>query len=106
MVQLFTTHFPHTDIHELICSDLLHQVIKGTFKDHLVAWVGDYLDQVHGPTWVAAIMADIDNRIASAPSFPGQQHFPEGQGFKQWTGDDSKALMKAIFSFLLCYISG
>ena len=50
------------DIHELLCSDLLHQTIKGTFKDHLVTWVGDYLELVHGPTRAAAIMADIDRR--------------------------------------------
>ncbi|KAI9569828.1 hypothetical protein HD554DRAFT_2037827 [Boletus coccyginus] len=30
------THFPRADIHELIVLDLLHQLIKGTFKDHLV----------------------------------------------------------------------
>jgi hypothetical protein len=33
-------------------------------------------------------------RIAAAPAFPGQRRFPEGRGFRQWTGDDSKALMK------------
>jgi hypothetical protein len=33
-------------------------------------------------------------RIAAVPSFPGLRRFPEGRGFKQWTGDDSKALMK------------
>ena len=33
-------------------------------------------------------------RIAAAPLFPGLRRFPEGRGFKQWTGDDSKALMK------------
>ncbi|KAL0955357.1 hypothetical protein HGRIS_001606 [Hohenbuehelia grisea] len=32
----FTDGFPRADIHELISSDLLHQTIKGTFKDHLV----------------------------------------------------------------------
>ncbi|KAI0244925.1 hypothetical protein BJV78DRAFT_1277591 [Lactifluus subvellereus] len=90
----FTARFPWADIHELLCSDLLHQVIKGTFKDHLVTWVGQYLVSVHGSTRAAAIMADIDRRIAAAPPFPGQRHFPEGRGFKQWTGDDSKALMK------------
>jgi hypothetical protein len=32
------------------------------------------------------------------PSFPGLRRFPEGRGFKQWTGDDSKALMKVSVS--------
>ncbi|KAF8804851.1 hypothetical protein BYT27DRAFT_7225140 [Phlegmacium glaucopus] len=57
----FTRDFPCADIYELISSDLLHQAIKGTFKDHLVAWLC---------------------------------RFKQGRRFKQWTGDDSKALMK------------
>ncbi|KAJ7194145.1 hypothetical protein GGX14DRAFT_404929 [Mycena pura] len=69
-------------------------VIKGTFKDHLVSWVGQYLELVHGKKKAEAIMADIDRRIAAVPPFPGLRRFPEGRGFKQWTGDDSKALMK------------
>jgi hypothetical protein len=32
--------------------------------------------------------------IAIVPPFGGLRRFPEGRGFKQWTGDDSKALMK------------
>lgn len=37
----------------------------------------------------------LTNRsIAAAPSFPGLRRFNQGRGFKQWTGDDSKALMK------------
>ena len=42
--------------------DLLHQIIKGTFKDHLVEWVGEYLVSEHGGTRAAAIMADIDHQ--------------------------------------------
>ena len=61
MVQPFTAEFPHADIHGLLCSDL-HQVIKGTFKDHVVTWVSEYLDLAHGSTAAAAIMADIDNQ--------------------------------------------
>ncbi|KAI0644717.1 hypothetical protein C8Q79DRAFT_913020 [Trametes meyenii] len=90
----FTAYFPRADIHELLSPDLLHQVIKGTFKDHLVTWVEEYLVAKHGKAGAAVIMADIDRRIAAVPGFPGLRRFPEGRGFKQWTGDDSKALMK------------
>ena len=37
--------------------------------------------------------------IAAVPIFPGLRRFPEGRGFKQWTGDDSKALMKVRFNW-------
>ncbi|KAH9849164.1 hypothetical protein C2E23DRAFT_737876 [Lenzites betulinus] len=94
MYKPFTTGFPRADIHNMLSPDLLHQIIKGTFKDHLVTWIGQYLELKHGEVRAAAILADIDRRIAVVPSFPGLRRFPEGRGFKQWTGDDSKALMK------------
>jgi len=40
-------------------------------------------------------------RIAAAPPFPGLRRFPQGRNFKQWTGDDSKALMKVSFRLVL-----
>ncbi|TFK23906.1 hypothetical protein FA15DRAFT_656387 [Coprinopsis marcescibilis] len=57
------------DIHVLMAPNLLHQIIKGTFKDHLVT-------------------------ILAVPVFPGLRCFKDGQDFVQWTGDDSKALLK------------
>ena len=36
--------------------------------------------------------------IAAVPLFPGLRRFPQGRGFKQWTGDDSKVLMKVCAS--------
>ncbi|KAF8872520.1 hypothetical protein CPB84DRAFT_1854424 [Gymnopilus junonius] len=93
----FTKLFPRADIHELLTPDLLHQVIKGTFKDHLVDWVESYIRDVMfegNPKGADAVIADIDRRIACAPPFPGLRHFHEGRGFKQWTGNDSKGLMK------------
>ncbi|KAI0666050.1 hypothetical protein C8Q78DRAFT_1072573 [Trametes maxima] len=90
----FTEDFPRADINELLTGDLLHQVIKGTFKDHLVTWVGQYLMDTHGETRGKELLDEIDHRIAATPPFPGLRHFKEGRDFKQWTGDDSKALMK------------
>ncbi|KAJ6595383.1 hypothetical protein B0H10DRAFT_2179268 [Mycena sp. CBHHK59/15] len=90
----FTTGFPRADIHELISMDLLHQVIKGTFKDHIVDWVEEYICAEHEKPEADRILADIDRRIAVTPPFPGLRHFHVGCGYKQWTGNDSKGLMK------------
>ncbi|KAF8123085.1 hypothetical protein EV363DRAFT_1404165 [Boletus edulis] len=73
----FTNDFPCMDIYRLLSPDLLHQIIKGAFKDHLVDWIKKYI-----------------RRIATVAPFAGLRRFPQGCNFKQWTGDDSKALMK------------
>ena len=118
--QPFTHDFPRANIYEMISPDMLHQLIKGIFKDHLVTWVCNYLSKVHGETWANEILDDIDRRyvppttqgrtslwrwqvltcnsIAAVPPFPGLRRFPQGRRFKQWTGDDSKALMKVRIS--------
>ncbi|KAI0676186.1 hypothetical protein C8Q78DRAFT_1065111 [Trametes maxima] len=90
----FTNDFPRADIHELVAPDILHQLIKGTFKDHLVTWIEKYLKDTLGDTKASEVIAQIDRRIATVPPFSKLRHFHEGRGFKQWTGDDSKALMK------------
>ncbi|KAJ7206355.1 hypothetical protein GGX14DRAFT_367465 [Mycena pura] len=92
--QPFTSGFPRADIHELISVDLLHQIVKGCFKDHVVDWVEAYVYATNEKADADRILADIDRRIAVTPPFPGLRHFPVGRGFKQWTGNDSKGLMK------------
>ncbi|KAF7359698.1 hypothetical protein MVEN_00694200 [Mycena venus] len=90
----FTRNFPRAEIHEMLSPDLLHQIIKGSFKDHLVTWVGEYIYLAHSKAEADKIMDEIDRRIAAVPAFPGLRRFKQGRRFKQWTGDDSKALMK------------
>lgn len=58
----FTHDFPRADIHELISSNILHQPIKGTFKDHLVTWVEEYLYLTHNKREAGDIMDEIDQR--------------------------------------------
>jgi hypothetical protein len=58
----FTSEFPRADIHDIIAPDILHQVIKGTFKDHLVTWVEDFLVMTHGKNNAKVILDDIDRR--------------------------------------------
>jgi hypothetical protein len=62
ITQPFTHEFPRADIHEILMPDLLHQVIKGTFKDHLVTWVHEYLYEAHGTSEANTIVEDIDRR--------------------------------------------
>ncbi|KAM6495351.1 hypothetical protein JOM56_008057 [Amanita muscaria] len=103
-VEPFTNSFPDADIHELIAADILHQVVKGVFKDHLIAWVEDYLVKRHGTRRAQQILDEIDFRISLAPLFTGLCRFPEGRGYKQWTGADSKALMKVYISAIEGYV--
>ncbi|KAG2098550.1 hypothetical protein BD769DRAFT_1631302 [Suillus cothurnatus] len=100
----FMNDFPCADIHELLAPDILHQLIKGAYKDHLVEWVEKYLLQTHGKKQANIILDDIDRRIAAVPPFPGLHRFPQGRHFKQWTGDDSKALMKVYLPAIEGYV--
>jgi hypothetical protein len=46
------------DIHELLSPNLLHQIIKGAFKDI------DYIEETNMPNAAKRILADIDQRLA------------------------------------------
>ncbi|KAF9526782.1 hypothetical protein CPB83DRAFT_870278 [Crepidotus variabilis] len=83
----FTHSFPRADIHKLLAPDILHQLIKGVFKDHLVKWIQEYL-----------------KKTFAVPSYPGLRRFSDGRNFNQWTGDDSKALMKVYLSAVAGYL--
>lgn len=47
----------------------------------------------------SCIILRLINRISisAVPLYAGLRRFEEGRDFEQWTGDDSKALMKVYF---------
>ncbi|KAF8419962.1 hypothetical protein L210DRAFT_3615588 [Boletus edulis BED1] len=100
----FMNDFPGANIHQLIALDILHQLIKGCFKDHLVDWICAYISANHSKKNANRILDDIDRRIVVVAPFTGLQCFPQGRHFKQWTGDDSKALMKVYITAIKGYV--
>jgi hypothetical protein len=58
--QPFTSDFPRGNIYQMLSPDLLHQLIKGTFKDHLITWISEYLEIQHGERHAGIILDDID----------------------------------------------
>ena len=46
----------------MISPDLLHQVIKGTFKDHLMTWVIHYICAKNLESEANHILDELDHR--------------------------------------------
>ncbi|KAI0070312.1 hypothetical protein K474DRAFT_1743277 [Panus rudis PR-1116 ss-1] len=92
----FWKDLPHCNIYETISPDILHQLHKGVFKDHLMSWITAIVGK-----------EEIDRRFMAMAQMPGLRFFKNGiSGVSQWTGAEHKEMQKVVVGLLAGACSG
>ncbi|KAJ3718126.1 hypothetical protein DFJ43DRAFT_1005854 [Lentinula guzmanii] len=85
----FWEDLPHCNIFECMTPDLLHQLQKGVFGDHVAKWAQSAM----GDEKLAE--KEMDNRFRTMSPNPNLRHFSKGiSSITQWTGNEYRAMSK------------
>ncbi|TFK59715.1 hypothetical protein BDN72DRAFT_873010 [Pluteus cervinus] len=80
----FWSNLPYCDIFGCFTPDLLHQIHKGVFGDHLADWVAEHIGK-----------SEVDQRFRAMTPHPTLRYFKKGVSTTtQWTGREYKEMEK------------
>ncbi|KAG8720172.1 hypothetical protein FRC09_010014 [Ceratobasidium sp. 395] len=91
----FWADLPHTNIFTCLTPDILHQLHKGVFKDHLMKWCLQLIERADKN------LDNVDYRYMAMPDHSNLRHFSSGVSkLKQTTAHEHREMQKVFMAVM------